>query len=195
MDLQHVNEWDHFICPSAFSLLCVIAANLCPQMLTDIILIVPPFLLNHPASVLFLSPLQLCPLSLVMSLSGLATSLSASLLPRLPFVNLFIVSHRVGPQRHRAELSDLNKCLRLESGLSCGLGCQSGSRHVSQSVVMHVSMSLCQRLTPSSPFLFVSLNLWHLFLMDWETRKESPSLCLCTEDHYCFPIAEAIIWM
>lgn len=155
-------------------------------MQTDIILIVPPFLLNHP--VLFLFPLQLCLLSLFMSLCGLATSLSASLgwslLPLSSFLNLFIVSHRDGPQRHWAELSDLNKCLRLESGLSCGLGCQSGSRHISQSIVMHVSVSLSQRLTPSSPFLFVSLSLWHLFLMDWETGKESPSFCLCSKKHW-----------
>lgn len=137
----------------------------------------------------FLSPLQLCLLFLFMSFCGLATSLSASLgwsplLLLSSFPNLFIVSHRDGPQRHWTELSDLNKCLRLESGLSCGLGCQSGSRHVSQSVVMHVSMSLSQRLSPSSPFMFVSLSLWHLFLMDWETGKESPSFCLCSKKHW-----------
>lgn len=41
-----------------------------------------------------------------------------------------------------------------------------------------VQMSLCQRRNPSSPppFLFVSLTLWHLFLMAWEMKGEPHSV-------------------
>lgn len=48
------------------------------------------------------------------------------------FLILFI-SGRDAPQRHSAELSDLNKCLWLERGLSCGLGCCCRSRCSSHS--------------------------------------------------------------
>ena len=53
---------------------------------------------------------------------SLSLGWSLFLLPPSSFLILFI-SRRDAPQRHSAELSDLNKCLRLEPGLSCGLGC------------------------------------------------------------------------
>lgn len=78
---------------------------------------------------------SLC-VSLWPSLLALSASLGWSLfLPSSPSLILFI-SHRDGPQRRSVELSDLNKCLRLEQGLSCGLGCQCGSWCLSHSVVM-----------------------------------------------------------
>lgn len=103
-----------------------------------------------------------------LSQRGLPTSLCLHLSLSLPtsFCLILFISHRDGPQRHSAELSDLNKCLRLELGLSCGLGCRRRSRCSSRTVVIrHFNESLSK---PSS--LFVTLSLWHVLLMGWEMR-------------------------
>lgn len=89
-----------------------------------------------------------------------------SLPPPSSFLILFI-SHSDAPRRHSAKLSDLNKCLRLERGLSCGLGRRCGSQCSSNSIVRDVEMSLCQIAPPSSP-PSVTLSLCHLFLISWE---------------------------
>lgn len=108
--------------------------------------------------------------------SGLSLSLVWSLfLPSLSFFSSFLIlfiSRRDAPQRHPAELSDLNKCLRLEPALSCGLCCRCGRQ-------------CCQSVPPfpppppsiSPPSLFVTLSLWRLFLMAGETCGKP--LCLC----------------
>lgn len=88
-------------------------------------------------------------------------------LPRSSFLVLFI-SRGDGPQRRSAELSDLNKCLRLELRLSCGLGRRRGSRCWSHSVVPRRLNETLSK-PPPPPLLFVTLSLRHLFLMAWET--------------------------
>ena len=90
-------------------------------------------------------------------------------LPSFSFLILFI-SHRDAPQRPSVELSDLNKCLRLEPGLSCGLGCWCGSRCSSHSALpwrLNESLSKPPSLPPPS----VTLSLQHLFLMAQETCR------------------------
>lgn len=81
-------------------------------------------------------PLSASSVALSVCLSTASPSLSPSASLFLPSSSLLIlfISHIDGPQRHSAELSDLNKCLRLEPGLSCGLGCQIGSRCSSRTV-------------------------------------------------------------
>lgn len=140
--------------------------------------------------------------SLSVSVSGLPFSLlSISLgwslfLPSCSFLILFI-SHRVGPQRHSVELSDLNKCLRLEPRLSCGLGCQCGSWCSSHSVVPRRLNESLSKPPPSSVchFQFVA----SIFNGLGDVRKAPASISVwinkIVEDGYCFPITVAFILM
>lgn len=65
------------------------------------------------------------------------------------------------------ELSDLNKCLRLERRLSWGLGFLCGSWCSSRSAV---PLCLDESLSQPPSLLRLSLSiLWHLFLMARET--------------------------
>lgn len=120
-------------------------------------------------------------------------------LPSSSFLILFI-SHRDGPQRHPVELSDLNKCLRLEPGLSCGLGCRCGSRRSSHSAVprrLNESLSKPPCRPPSS--VCHSQFVASIFNGLGDVRKAPASVPgwahWIIEDGYCFPITAPFIWM
>lgn len=113
---------------------------------------------------------------------SLCMSPHLSFFPRRPF--WFFLYLGDGPQRHSAELSDLNKCLRLELGLSCGLGCQRGSRCSSRTVVIRHFNELLSK--PSSRF--VTLSLWHVFLMGWEQVKLLKGIFRTLFAGFCFSL-------
>lgn len=92
------------------------------------------------------------------------------------FLNLFI-SPRDSPQRRCAGLSDLNKCLPLEGCLVVWAAKVGVGARVSPPPRAFKWVFL-KGWTPSYPFLFVTLSLWHLFLMAWEMRGRATELSL-----------------
>lgn len=75
------------------------------------------------------------------------------------------------------EMSDLNKCLRLEPGLSCGLGCQRGSRCSSHSVVpRRLNESLSKRPPPQSSSVCHSQFVASIFNGLGDARKAPASI-------------------
>ena len=136
-------------------------------------------------------------LSLWPSLLSLSTSLCRSLLLHSSSFLILFISRRDGPQRRSVELSDLNKCLRLEPGLSCGLGCLRGRRCSSHSIVPQRLNEPLSKPPPLPPSAVCHSRFVASIFNDLEDVRKAPaSVSVWTnkivEAGHCFLITAAI---